>query len=99
MDPTEFSEKNLRTLFGLLTQRFKSVTTYVVFIETSLQDIETPEEHDGPGYSEEMGNPNAGKTPAATIRHSPEADYLYIFLPSRATEHPKEINLRAPSGS
>jgi hypothetical protein len=95
MDPSEFSEVNLRTLFGLLSQKFKSLSKYDAYVETSLQDVQTPEEHEGPGYSEQMGNPKAGKTPAATIRHSPQADTLYIYLPSRATEHPTKIDLRA----
>jgi hypothetical protein len=94
MEPSEFSEANLRALFGLLSQRYKSLPKYNAYIETSLQDVQTPEEHAGPGYSEQMGNPNAGKTAAATIRHSSQADILYIYLPSRATEHPTKIDLR-----
>ena len=95
MEPSEFSEANLRTLFGLLSRRYKNLPKYNAYIETSLEDVPTPEEHEGPGYSEQMGNPNAGKTAAATIRHSPQADKLYIYLPSRATEHPTKIDLRA----
>jgi hypothetical protein len=98
MDPSEFSEANLRTLFMLLSQRYKSLTGFNAYIETSLQDIDTPEMHEGPGYSEckDCGNPKGGKSPAATIRHSPECDTLYIYLPSRATEHPNKIDLRTP---
>jgi hypothetical protein len=98
MDTSEFSEVNLRTLFMLLSQRYKSLVGFNVYIETSLQDIDTPEEHEGPGYSEcnDCGNPKGGKSPAATIRHSPERDTLYIYLPSRATENPRKIDLRTP---
>jgi hypothetical protein len=99
MDRSEFSEQNLRALYGLLCQRFQNLPGFTVYIETSLQDIDTPEERDGGGYSEVPGNPNAGKTPAATIRHSPQADSLYIYLPSRGTDHPRKIDLRVPSSS
>jgi hypothetical protein len=98
MDPSEFSEANLRTLFMLLGQRYKSLTGFNAYIETSLQDIDTPEMHEEPGYSEcnDCGNPKGGKSPAATIRHSPERDTLYIYLPSRATGNPRKIDLRTP---
>jgi hypothetical protein len=98
MDQSELSEANLRTLFMLLSQRYKSLTGFNAYIETSLQDIDTPEMHEEPGYSEcnDCGNPKGGKSPAATIRHSPERDVLYIYLPSRATEHPKKTDLRTP---
>jgi hypothetical protein len=99
MDSSEFSENNLRTLALLLSERFKKNPTYTVFIETSLQDIQTPEEHEGPGYSESPSSPKAFQHPSATIKHSPRADTLYIFLPSRATEHPKIIDLRIPPAS
>jgi hypothetical protein len=98
MDPSEFSEANLPTLSMLLTQRYKNLRGFNAYIETSLQDIDTPEMHEEPGYSEcnDCGNPNGAKSPAATIRHSPERDTLYIYLPSRTTEHPKKIGLRTP---
>jgi len=99
MEPLEFSENNLRTLFLLLSERFKRMPTYTVFVETSLQDIQTPEEHEGPGYSEVPSNPRAFQHPSATIEHSPRADTLYIFLPSRATEHPTKIDLRVAGSS
>jgi hypothetical protein len=95
MDPTEFNEANLRSLFGLLAKRFKSLPGFTVYIETSLQDIQTPEEREGPGYSEVPGNSKGGRSPAATIRHSANADTLYIYSPSRATDHPTKIDLRA----
>lgn len=94
IDPSEFTEGNLRTLFALLAQRFKGQPGFTAYIETSLQDIQTPEERDSPGYSETPGNPKGGKTPAATIRHSEGADMLYIYLPSRATDHPIKVDLR-----
>jgi hypothetical protein len=96
MDPSQFSENNLRTLFLLLSERFKRIPTYTAFIETSLEDIQTPEEHEGPGYSESPNNPKAFQHPSAMIEHSPHADTLYIFLPSRATQHPIKIDLRTP---
>jgi hypothetical protein len=96
MDPSAFSEKNLGILSLLLNRRFKNVSTYNAYIETSLEDIETPEERDPPAISEQAGNPNSGKTPAATIRHSPKADMLYIYLPNRGSQ-PAEVNLRIPS--
>ncbi len=98
MDPSEFSEANLRTLFMLLSQRYINLTGFNAYIETSLQDIDTPEMHEEPGYSEcnDCDNPKSRKNPAATIRHSPEKDTLYIFLPSRATENPQKIDLRTP---
>ena len=95
MESSEFSETNLRGLFVLLSQRFRKLPGFVAYVETSLQDIQTPEERDGVGVSEVPGNPKAGKTPAATIRHSLESDTLYIYLPSRATNHPIKIDLRA----
>jgi hypothetical protein len=96
MDPSEFSESNLRLLFNLLKQRFRDAPGFTAYIDTSLQDIATPEERETPGYSEGPGNPKAFKNPSATIRHSAKADTLYIYLPSRATEHPTKIDLRAP---
>src|SRR2546421_11906084 len=94
MDPSEFSEGNLRTLFPLFNQRSRDLPGFTAYIETSLQDIQTPEEREGPGISEVPGNPKGGKTPAVTIRHSAQADSLYIYLPTRATDHPKKIDLR-----
>jgi hypothetical protein len=94
MDPSEFSEMNLRTLFGLLSLRFEAMPRYTVYIETSLQYIQTPEEHEGPGYSERPEKPNAAKTPAATIRHSPESDTAHIFQPFRGAGPPRKIDLR-----
>jgi hypothetical protein len=94
MDPSEFSEVNLRLLFDLLKQRFQDMPGFTVYIQTSLQDIATPEERETPGFSEGPSNPKAFKNPSATIKHSPRADTLYIYLPSRATEHPTKIDLR-----
>ncbi len=95
MEPSEFSEANLRILFGLLGRRFSNMPRYTAYIETSLEDILTPEEHEGIGYSELPGNPKTLRSPAATIRHSPEADSLYIYLPSRANGvRPPRIDLR-----
>jgi hypothetical protein len=96
MEPSSFSEKNLRIMSDLLNRRFKDVSTYNAYIETSLEDIETPEERDPPAISERAGNPNSGKTSAATIRHSPKADMLYIYVPNRES-HPVEIDLRIHS--
>jgi hypothetical protein len=48
MEPSEFSEANLRTLFGLLSRRYKNLPKYNAYIETSLEDVPTPEEHEGP---------------------------------------------------
>lgn len=96
MDPSEFSEVNLRLLFDLLKQRFPELPGFTVYIQTSLQDIATPEERDTPGFSEGPSNPKAFKNPSATIKHSAKADALYIYLPSRATEHPSKIDLRVP---
>jgi len=94
MEPAEFDETNLRRLFTLLCQRFRELPGFTAYIETSLQDIPTPEERDGLGYSEAPGNPEGGKSPAATIRHSAKSDTLYMFFPSRATDHPQKIDLR-----
>jgi len=57
-----------------------------------LQDIPTPDELDGGGYSETPGNPKAFKNPSANIKHSPNADTLYIYViyvPSRAADAKK----------
>ena len=94
MDPAEFSEVNLRLLFDLLKQRFRDLPGFTVYVQTSLQDIATPEERETPGFSEGPSNPKAFKNPSATIKHSSKADTLYIYLPSRATEHPTRIDLR-----
>jgi hypothetical protein len=98
MDPSEFSEANLRILFVLLGQRFKNTPSFNAYIETSLQDIDTPEQHEAPGYSEYNGpgNPKAGKTPYATIRHSPKSDTLYIFQPPRGAESKRKSDLGVP---
>jgi len=96
MDPSEFSQSNLRLLFDLLNQRFRDLPGFTAYIDTSLQDIATPEERETPGYSEGPSNPKAFKNPSATIKHSPKADTLYIYVPSRATEHPTKIDLRVP---
>jgi hypothetical protein len=98
MDPSEFSEANLRILFILLSDRFKSIPSFNAYIETSLQDIDTPEQHEEPGYSEYKGpdNPKAGKTPYASIRHSPKSDTLYIFQPPRGAGNQRKIDLGGP---
>lgn len=100
MDPSEFSEANLRTLSTLLNERYKKLAGFNAYIETSLQDIDTPEMHEEHGYSEckDCGSPREGKSPAATIRHSTERDTLYIYMPSRTTTTPTKIDLRAASG-
>lgn len=98
MDPSGFSEANLRTLFVLLRERFKGLSAFTAYVETSLQDIQTPEQHDGPGSSEEPTDPKAFQHPSATIKHSPEADSLYMFVPSRRESKypPAKIDLRIP---
>lgn len=95
MDPSEFSEANLRFLFVLLSRRFQALPGFTVYVETSLQDIQTPEERDGPGYSEVPSNPKAFKHPSATIKHSTKKDTLYIYVPSGAADA-KKIDLRVP---
>jgi len=98
MDPSEFSEINLRTLFRLLRNRFKGVPAFTAYVETSLQDVPTPEERDGPHISEEPTNPKAFRNPSAMIKHSSNADSLYIYSPSRreAKYPPAKIDLRDP---
>lgn len=94
MQPSELSEANLRILFELLSRRLKDVPSYDAYIETSLEDIDTPEEHEESiGTSEGPSNPKAFQHPSASIRHTPEADTLWMFLPSRAAQ-PQKINLR-----
>jgi hypothetical protein len=96
MDPAEFDEASLRALFELLKQRFHNLPGFTAYIQTSLQDVQTPEERDGPAFSETPSNPKAFLTPSATIKHSAKADILYMFVPSRKTEHPVKIDLRVP---
>ncbi len=55
MDPSEFSEANVRILFQMLSRRFSAVPKYTVFIATSLQDVQTPEEHDDTEDSRKWG--------------------------------------------
>jgi hypothetical protein len=98
MDPTEFTEKNLRTLFLLLSERYKNLYAFDAYIRTSLQDVPTPEQHGPNGYSEDPTiNPKAGMSPKAIIRHSSERDALFIYSPSKGTETPPlKIDLRVP---
>ena len=96
MDASEFSETNLRALFKLLRTRFKDVPSFRVYVETSLQDIDTPEEREGPHLSEAPADPKGFQSPSALIRHTPDADSLYIYSPSRrdAKYPPDKIDLR-----
>jgi hypothetical protein len=98
MDPEEYSEGHLRGLFYLLSARFKSVPVYTVYVETSVQDLLTPEEREGPGYSEMPENPKAFKHPYATIEHSTAADTLYMFLPESKDQWPMKVDLRIAPG-
>jgi len=99
MEPEDFSEMNLRILFKLLMQRYPQAKELNANVETSLQDIATPEERDKPKSSEEPANPNAMLHPSATIRHRMEGDSLHMFVPSRrgAKNSATPIDLRIPS--
>jgi len=58
MDPTSFSEDNLKRLYYLVSQRFPDPASMSVWVNTSLWQVETPEEAEVPHISEVGDDPH-----------------------------------------
>lgn len=67
LDPKAFSKKTLVELFGLLKKRFPQPLVLGVFVYTSLENIETPEERDVRQLSESPNDPQQWKYHHATL--------------------------------
>jgi hypothetical protein len=96
LDRNSFSEKNLKTLYELLSRRFPAPPNMQVYVKTSLNDIETPEEHDnlviasgidsGPGAPASPQLPQ-GKNPSAKmIRGKFYSRIFYEHFPTPASK-------------
>jgi hypothetical protein len=94
MDHAAFSEANLRVLFDLVSHRFPQPTRFDVFVETSLQDIETPEEKDLGGESEISGDSHEGQSISAFMMRSENLDLMRVYTPSHGGNKSKTIVLR-----
>lgn len=82
MEPSAFSEDSLRDVFHLLDVRFAEPKEFNVNLKTSLEDVQTPEEHEGPGYSETTADPKVFKHPYANMRRSEKIDQIWTAIPT-----------------
>lgn len=57
MDEKAFSEDNLKTLFALLSKRFIATPWLDVFVYTSLDQLDTPEQQDAPRPADAKSKP------------------------------------------
>jgi hypothetical protein len=94
LDRKAFSKANLRDLFLRLSERFPSPIWMDAFVETSLEDVETPEENDLPRESEIQVDSSEGKSPLAVMQRSPSRRDITIWSPL-ASSRPYTIALKA----
>ena len=105
-----FTEENLKSLYQSLSNRFPDPQSLIVSVATSLSDIETPEEHEGPGSSECEGpaprrrdgppssttqNPGAIEHPHAIFIRNAVTELIRYWYPTPKGEKQYEIVLRS----
>jgi len=94
MRPEDFTEENLRYLDSFIRQRLKGSKKFVVRVETSLFDVDTPDERAQAGRESEQDSkdPNVGESPYALIYHvpaignSPPVNELMMNWPNRTSK-------------
>jgi hypothetical protein len=96
LDRKAFSEANLRDLFLRLSERFPAPIWMDAFVETSLEDVQTPEENDLPLESEIQVDSSEGKSPRAIMQRSPSRRDITIWSPL-ASSRPYTIVLAGHS--
>lgn len=92
LDPKAFSDSNLRDLYLLLSTRFPKPDFLDVNVETSLEDIATPEESESPHSSGAQTSPEEGKAPNALFHRSAGTQEIAIWSTGAAAK-PRVINL------
>ena len=88
-----FSEQNLRELFKLLNHRFPQPIEFDAYVEISLDNIQTPEEHDWAGISEGEDDTRPVKYSHANIRRSQKVNQIWIAIPTATGWSDKTIIL------
>jgi hypothetical protein len=96
LDRKAFSDSNLQDLFLLLSDRFPNPIWMDAFIQTSLEDVTTPEENDLPAESEIQVDSSEGKSPVAVMQRSPSRQEITIWSPL-ASSRPYTIGLAGHS--
>lgn len=87
MDESSLTEKNLRYLFHLLDVRFPRPQEFEAIIQTNLQDIDTPEERDGPHVSE-SDVPEEHQHPYAYMKRTKKVSMFYTaFITQKGWEN------------
>lgn len=67
LDPVAFTEENLKKLFYLVAKRFPEPAPLLVWVKTSLWQIETPEENELPKMSDVGDDPHSDQFPQALL--------------------------------
>jgi hypothetical protein len=109
IDKEAFTEENLKLLYQSLSNRFPDPQLLSVSVATSLSDIETPEEHEGPHSSEPEGpaprqregspsstrqTPSAIGNPHAIFIRTAVTEFIRYWYPTPKGEKQDEIVLR-----
>jgi hypothetical protein len=91
LDGKAFSEKNLKTLFALVSKRFPKSDQLYIWVYTSLEQIPTPEEKDG-GATSESNEVNSNKYYWAVYLRN-EGDEFFRYSPVNDKSDLKTIQL------
>ena len=93
LDESAFSEESLRTLFALISKRYRKPQWIYISVATNLRQIATPEERDLPNVSESNIVPEPDPYPRA-IMFRQDGNQLFRYTPNPPSSKLKTVILK-----
>ncbi|HZE71873.1 MAG TPA: hypothetical protein VE135_20380 [Pyrinomonadaceae bacterium] len=94
LDEKAFSENNLKELFKLVSKRFPKPKVLHVQVYTNLNDVETPEEREGPKMSEVPDDPSQDRYHQASYLRDDDGNEWFTYNPNAPRTGTKKVILK-----
>ena len=94
LDEKAFSEETLKEVFKLVTKRFPEPKRLDVWVYTSLEQLDTPEERDRGVISESDNNPVSDNYHWALFFRSQDGDEVFRYNPNPPNTNMKTVILK-----